>query len=236
MNTLPEDLFLQEITPYLSCLDLFKLGCVNKSLARLRNKRMFRKFWHHVDKALREIDFNFYLGMFDKVMHLPDILIDPQRKLRVVHSKIFNDIFNGDFFSSSYINPCNFVLEYHTFARDIFTADQYTDLGLITMEKRQSEDAILKQTYLPCEVDQHREFNTIGPATKKRYRHWVYPFIEKVFTKDKYRSRQFEIARGFILKASSYTNEFEEEHMYERATDGDIYIQGSTLVVPQGVS
>jgi hypothetical protein len=239
MNNLPVDVVINGIIPYLCCLDLHRLGMVNKHFESMRRKRMYKKFTTHLKKALSEIDSVFSIKILDDAMHTPDILKVPNPMLRIVESRLFLDIFSGEYYSSSYVNSPDVKIGYCTFSDDIITmANRYTNIHLFLRHQRE-KDEWHEKVYLSCVYDFASSLmpNPDGLLEYHyRSRKWLFRKEHDIVLNKRARPLLYRLERGLTLSCDSYHKCKFDEVSAGYTENIAPYIQGNILVVPRGIT
>lgn len=119
MNRTPNEVIITHVIPYLSCLDLSMLGITNKRFMSIRKQKMYKLFWHHVNKALYNIDFSIGLKALDDEFRDPLITPHEVANTRIVYSEIFVDIYSGRWFHKDFIHDSHNRLRYIHFTSEL---------------------------------------------------------------------------------------------------------------------
>jgi hypothetical protein len=237
MNNLPVDIVMNCIIPYLSCLDLHRLGLVNKHFEPMRKKRMYKKFKNHLNTALSDLHPVFNVRMFDEAMHVSEILGNGYPDLRIVESRLFRDVFSGDYYASFYVSPEDVKLTYSTFADDAESPERNTDINLVLNHIGGKEERKDEAT-LTCSYDYTTQRGSWQATFGQSYRtrEWFYRRVDTAVIKHQRRDLRFRVERMLTVVCYSYNKNKSDEVSGTYLQDENIYLQGGTLVVPRGIT
>lgn len=225
------------IIPYLSCLDLYRLGMVNKHFEPMRKKRMYKKFKNHLNTALSDLHPVFNTRMFDEAMHVSEILGNGYPDLRIVESRLFRDVFSGEYYTSSYVTAGSVRIEYSTFADDIESPEKNTDINLVLNHIGGKEETKDEAT-LTCSYDYatHRSSWQATFGQSYRTREWFYRRVDTAVMKQQRKDIRFKVERMLTLVCYSYNKNKADEVSGVYLQNENLYLQGGTLVVPRGIT
>jgi hypothetical protein len=198
---------------------------------------MYKKFKNHLNTALSDLHPVFNVRMFDEAMHVSEILGNGYPDLRIVESRLFKDVFSGEYYTSSYVTPGSVRIEYSTFADDIESPEKNTDINLVLNHIGGKEETKDEAT-LTCSYDHNTQEGSWQATFGQSYRtrQWFYRRVDTVVMTHQRRDLRFRVERVLTLVCYSYNKNKADEVLGAYLHNEYPYLQGGTLVVPRGIT
>jgi hypothetical protein len=216
------------------------LGETNQRFAHIRKKLMYKLFWHQVNKALFNINYNICLEALDDYFEDGMVIPGYKENTRIVYSEIFADVYSGQWFHKDYIHVFRNRLKFIHFATKLNTSDNRKPKMRLNLAVKGYEKGVCfypthdyGDTYWTNEDDA-----TLNGRYLKRTRKWI-ASIASLYTNETTKQRCM-LQTNFEVESVIYNH----LHIGSNPTirflypnyEPSPYLQGGTLVVPSGIT